>query len=391
MGWPGIDESLSNSVFCLTNVNISTKTCFYVCLMKWIYGICCLLLFFSCKKKQETTCGIIQNITESVYSSGKIKSEDQYEVFAQVGGVIQQVHVKDGDIVRKGDPLITLINETQRLNTESARIAANYQSVEVNRDKLNEALVNINLAKAKLEIDSLLLIRQRYLWENNIGTRNQLDQGELAVKNSISALQTAKFRYNQLKQQLQFSELQSQKMLQISSRTTGDYIVRSNQEGRVYFISKKPGEVINPQQSFAVIGNAGNFILELEVDEYDISKIMPNQKAIVSMDSYKGQVFEATITKIDPIMKDRSRSITIEAVFNKQPPLLLPNLSAEANIIISQKQKALTIPRNYLVDETYVLLKNGKKRKIVTGLKDYQRVEVIRGLSAEDIIQKPAQ
>jgi multidrug efflux pump subunit AcrA (membrane-fusion protein) len=109
------------------------------------------------------------------------------------------------------------------------------------------------------------------------------------------------------------------------------------------------------------------------------------------MDSYKGQVFEGTVTKIDPIMNDRTRSITIEAMFTKQPPQLLPNLTAEANILIIQKEKALTIPRNYLVDETYVLLENGEKRKITTGLKDYQRVEVMDGLSASDIIKKPAQ
>jgi len=358
--------------------------------MKWNYCICCILVLCSCNKKEETTQPLVQNITESVYASGKIKSKDQYDVFAQVSGVIQQVHVEDGDMIHKGDPLITLVNEAPRLNTENARIAASYQSVVANRDKLNEALVNINLGKEKLDNDSLLLIRQQHLWANGIGSRNELDQRELAVKNATSAYQTAKLRYSQLKQQLRFSELQSQKALQISSRATSDYIVRSNLDGRIYNISKKTGEVINPQQPFAVIGNAGKFILELQVDEYDISKISPGQKAIVSMDSYKGQAFEGTITKIDPIMNDRTRSVTIEALFTEQPPLLLPNLTAEANILISEKEKALTIPRNYLVDETFVLLKNGEKRKVTTGLKDYQRVEVINGLSANEIIKKPA-
>ena len=359
--------------------------------MKWVFGLCCVVLFFSCKQKEETTQGVIQNITESVYASGKVKSRDQYEVFAQVNGVIKQVHVEDGNMVHKGDPLITLVNETPLLSTENARITASYQSVEANRDKLNEALVNIDLAKARLETDSLLLIRQQNLWKNGVGSRNELDQRELAVKNATSAYQTAKLRYSQLKQQLQFAELQSKKALQISSRTTGDYVVRSNQDGRVYNINKKPGEVITPQQPFAVIGNAGNFILELQVDEYDISKISLGQKAVVSMDSYKGQVFEGTISKIDPIMNDRTRSVTIEVAFKEQPPVLLPNLTAEANILISQKEKALTIPRNYLFDETYVLLKNGEKRKITTGLKDYQRVEVVSGLNENDIIKKPAQ
>lgn len=358
--------------------------------MKWFYGACCMILFFSCKEKEETTQAIVQNITESVYASGKIKSRDQYEAFAQVSGVVQKVHVKDGDMVHKGDPLVTLINETPRLNTENARIAANYQSLEANRDKLNEALVNIALARAKLETDSLLLVRQRHLWANDIGSRNELEQRELTVKNASASYQTAQLRYSQLKQQLQFSELQSKKALQISSTVSDDYIVRANETGRVYNINKEPGELVSPQQPFAIIGNAGSFILEMQVDEYDIAKIKIGQKAIVSMDSYKGHVFEATISRIDPIMNDRTRSVTIETVFTNQPPVLLPNLTAEANILISQKAKAITIPRNYLVDETYVVLANGEKRKITTGLKDYQRVEVLSGLNAEEIIKKPA-
>jgi hypothetical protein len=37
----------------------------------------------------------------------------------------------------------------------------------------------------------------------------------------------------------------------------------------------------------------------------------------------------------------------------------------------------------------YVLLKNNKKKKIVTGVKDYRKVEVVGGLTTSDIIRKP--
>lgn len=349
------------------------------------------MVLFACKKKQETTKPVIQPITESVYASGKIKSKDQYEVFAPINGIIKQVHVQEGDHVLKGDALITLINEAPKLNEENARIAANYQTVTANRDKLNEAIENINLAKAKLQSDSSLLLRQQQLWANEIGSRNELEQRELAVKNSRTAYQTAQLRYQQLKQQLTFNELQSQKVLQISSTAAGDYVVRAKANGRVYRMKKKPGEVVNPQLAFAVIGDAGSFILELQIDEYDIAKVRIGQQAIITMDAYKRQVFEGVISSIDPIMNEQSRSVTVEAAFKKQPALLLPNLTAEANIVISQKEKALTIPRNYLLDEEHVLLSTGEKRKVTIGLKDYQLVELLNGLSAEEAILKPEQ
>ena len=69
--------------------------------------------------------------------------------------------------------------------------------------------------------------------------------------------------------------------------------------------------------------------------------------------------------------------------------MLYPFLTAEANIVIQTKKDALTIPRQYLVDESFVLLENSEKRAVVTGLKDYEKVEIISGLSAGEYIIKP--
>jgi HlyD family secretion protein len=149
--------------------------------------------------------------------------------------------------------------------------------------------------------------------------------------------------------------------------------------------------MVNTQTPVAIIGNANEFILELQVDEYDIAKIRIGQKVFVTMDSYKGQVFDAVVNEIDPIMNERSRSFKVEASFISRPPNLYPNLTVEANILINTKENAVTIPRNYLVEETYVLLKNGKKTKVVTGLKDYNRAEVVSGLSRDAIIKKPTE
>lgn len=358
--------------------------------MKFFPGTVVVLLLLSCRQKAETTKPVVQNITESVYASGKVKTKNQYDVYASVAGIIRKVHVTEGDLVRKGDPIISLVNEAQQLSEQNAALAARYQSVQANADKLQEAAANINLTKTKLQNDSLLLSRQEALWREGIGTRNDLEQRELAYKNSATALRTAQLRFQQLQQQLNFSEKQAQKNRQISATVAGDYVIRAREDGKVYNIDKEPGEVVSPQMPVAVIGSANDYLLELQVDEYDVSKIGLGQKVLIGMDSYKGQSFEGTITKIDPIMNERSRAITVEAVFTKQPPALYPNLTVEANILIRARQNAITIPRNYLVDESYVLLENGEKRKVSVGLKDYQVAEIISGLGKDEVIKKPA-
>lgn len=357
---------------------------------KFVWTIIVALLS-SCGEKVETIQPILQNITESVYASGLVKSKNQYQVYSSVNGIIQQVLITEGALVKKGDPMITLVNETQRLSTESARISADYSSVEANRDKLNDLKVAIDLAKAKMQSDSVFLQRQKNLWEQGIGSRTELEQKELAWKNALTSYQSALLRYNDLKRQIDLSAQQSRKNYQISSVVADDYTIRAKQDGKVYSLLKEPGEMVNIQTPVAVVGDAHEFIVELEIDEYDIAKIRLGQTAFISLDSYKGQVFEAVVHKINPMMDDRSRSFTIEAAFTKMPPNLYPNLTAEANILISAKKNALTIPRTYLVDESFVLLKDGEKRKVVVGLKDYQRVEIVSGLTKDAVIKKPSE
>ena len=339
--------------------------------------------------KEETITPLVQNITESVYASGKVKSKDQYEVYASAAGIIQQVHVKEGDAVRKGDALLTLVNDVQQLSEENARLSATYSSVQANLDKIAESEAAIALAKTKMLNDSMLLSRQQSLWANDIGTRNDLEQRELALKNSTTAWQTAILRDQALKRQLQFAAEQSKKALQISRTMAGDYTIWAKQDGRIYSIAKEEGELVSLQTPIAVIGNSAQFLLELQVDEYDISKIHPGQQLAITLDSYRGQAFEGTVTKIIPLMNEHSRSFTIEAEFTKQPPQLYPNVTAEANILIRTKEKAVTIPRTYLLDDSTVILKNGDTRHVVVGLKDYQRVEIISGLTSEESIRKP--
>lgn len=352
---------------------------------------CCFIfiLLNSCKSKQEKTKPLEEKITESVYASGIVKSKNQYQVFSNVNGLINQILVTEGEVVKKGQALIYITNTTAQLNSENAKLSSDFSAITTNREKLDEVNKSIELAKIKMDNDALLLQRQQNLWKQQIGTRNELDQRELALKSSTNTYETAKLRLAELEKQINFQEKQSKKNLEISTHVANDYTIKSDIDGKIYTVLKEKGEMVNTQTPVALIGDANNFILELQVDEYDISKIKVDQHILLNMDSYKGEVFEAAVTKINPIMNERSKSFTIEAVFVKQPPTLYPNLTCEANIVIQQKEKVITIPRNYLVDGTFVLLENKEKRKVTVGLKDYQKVEIINGLSVNDVILKP--
>ena len=359
--------------------------------MKFNISIIFLLIaIISCKKKAEKIHPSIENISESVYASGSLKSKNQYQVFANVNGIIQNILVSEGDTVKEGTPLLTISNETSKLNTENAKLAADFSDYSANSAKLNELKVNIDLAKSKMQNDSILLNRQKILWSQQVGSKLDLEQKELAFENSKTLYEASSLRYIDLKKQISFTSQQSKTNLQISRKNENDFTVKSEISGRVYILFKEKGEMINTQTPLAVLGDADDFILELQVDEYDIVKVKKGQNILVTLDSYKGQIFEASVTKVNPIMNERSKTFTVEAAFVKQPPTLYPNLTLEANIIIQIKKNVLTLPRKFVIDDEFVIKENGDKVKIKTGLKDYKKVEIISGISEKDELVIPS-
>lgn len=348
------------------------------------------VLLLSCKGKEERIKPSVESISESIYASGIIKSKNQYQAFATVNGIVERVFVTEGTFVKKGAPILSIYNETQRLNKENSMLSAQFNDFSENQGKLNDARSSIELAKNKMKNDSALYFRQLSLWQQQIGTKVDMEQRELNYQNAKNAYYSSVIKYDDLKRQLDYSSAQSKKNLLISGKLENDYTIRSEMDGIVYSLTKSKGEMVSAQTPLAVIGDTKQFILEMQVDEYDILKIRKGLPVLVTLDSYKGKVFDAVVTRINPLMNERSKTFLVEAEFIQQPEILYPNISFEANIVIQSKEKAILIPRNYLLNDSMVVKANGDTVVIKTGLKDYQKIEIISGISANDELKKPA-
>jgi multidrug efflux pump subunit AcrA (membrane-fusion protein) len=354
----------------------------------------CLLVLslFSCSKKE--TDGIkptVGEVTESVYASGVIKADGQYTVFATVNGTLQKVNVIAGQSISKGQSLFELESDKAELNTENARLA--YQlSLESSRyiqDKISEMEMKVQSSRDKLTLDESIYNRNKNIRNQGGISEVDFERVELAYKSSKINYESAKKQLAQLKAQLKNDQSRNSVNLKINQKFQSDFSVKSVFSGKLFDVLVKEGTLVTPQTPLAIIGQENSFLLELEVDENDMVRVSTGQKVLVTMDSYKGQVFDAVIDKIYPIMNERSRTFKIEAHFIKPPEKLYPNLTAEANIIIQIKQNTITIPKTYLIEGKYVLVNKDEKRKVETGLSDYQKVEIVSGLTAEETIYKP--
>ena len=376
----------------MTGVTLSYFNLLYLSEVKKIaFLLSMTLLLVSCGKKRETIKPTLADITESIYASGNIKALNQYEVHSPVNAVLLEVLVNPNDSVSVGTPLFKLDGSLEELSVLNAQRNLEFASNNASKlsEKLNEANLNLATAKEKFALDSLLFKKQERLWASKIGSELELSQRKLAFEQSKNAFESAKLEVSFLRNQFDIERDRAALQRDLSMRMLDNYLIRSAVEGKVFQVNAEEGSLISTLQSLAIIGSNDQFYLELEVDENDIMQVSLNQEVIVKLDSYSSEVYAARVSKIYPAMNTKTRTFKVEASFSKTPPSLFPNLSAEANIVLSTKKQALTIPRNYLVNGNEVWISEKEKKTVEIGLIDYDKVEILSGIDTETTLYKP--
>lgn len=341
-----------------------------------------LVLFLqSCQEKKETFLLMKKDIVVSVFASGKIVGIDQYDVFSSTNGIISQCFVKEGQEVKKGEKLFLIQNEALQINEENARLNQEFNQESQQKWKEEEFLIGIENARNKKDQDSILWIRQKKLWDQGIGSKNEMELRLLNYKNAnLLYLQNLK-KFEEFKRQKSFNARQSTLNAQLVSQQQSDLFIYSQLDGMILDLYKQVGEWANPQSALATLGNAGQFKIELQVDEQDIEKIRIDQLIYLKMESYPDKQFKAKVSRIIPIVNERTKTLKVEAFFVEQPKQLFANLSVEANILIEEHKNIWVAPKKAIWNSTYLIGENQKKYKVEVGLSNFDWVEIKSNLN----------
>jgi multidrug efflux pump subunit AcrA (membrane-fusion protein) len=346
----------------------------------------------SCGRREEPILPERADITASVYASATIMPDSMYQVYASVSGILEKNLVDEGDSVRSGAPLLHITDANPRLTAENARLQMelakqNYLGAST---PLKDLQAQIRTAELTYRDDSVNFRRQEKLWSQKIGSQSDFENRKLAYERSHNQLQRLRSEYSRLQKELRTQMIQAENTYRSRMVSTADYTVRSAIDGKVYALYKEPGEGVLPNEPLALIGSPDVFLAELLVDEIDIVQIKTGQLALLTLDAYPDAVFETRVTKIYPQKDARSQTFKIEARFEKAPDILYPGLSGEANIVIGRREGVLTIPGNYLARGDSVRTTRGM-RKVVTGLRTLDRIEIIDGIDPTTALLSPEQ
>ena len=334
------------------------------------------LFFISCQSDSQIIKAEKRDWTESIYASSKVQSVNQYAHYAEVNGRLLRYLVSEGDTVNAGDLIAEIdgVNSETRVNIAQSQLEA----VQSGKARIQELGYQIQSAQNVFTQDYVDYFRQKRLFESGIGSKAQLEIRKLKFLQSKSQTASLKSRYTSLSEEINAQRKQAEQNVALTKNQLHSYYIYANRKGRIYELRANVGELVSPQQPIALIGDAHDFLVEMEIDERDISKIQLNQEVIVKLDAYN-ETFKAYVSKISPHLDAQTQTFHAEAVFTGTHPLFYPGLTAESNIILQQKKQVWVLPVNALENDSAIKTSQGIKN-ISMGLRNTQFVEITQGV-----------
>lgn len=352
------------------------------------------MLTAGCSSEEESASPEVKELTEAVYASGNVYPRNEYKLFAQGDGVLVQQLVSEGDSVREGQLLFVLDSDATDARSQAA--ANIYRQSEANLSAnspvLNELEAQVRNARTRLENDSVNYARLKGLYEKNATSKADYERAELAYRTSRNSLVASQQSLKRTRNQLYVELQNARSQYRVSADDSKNYRIKSFTNGKVYEIYKEPGELVKRTEPVALIGSSHQAYVQMAVDENDFTRVKVGQKVLIKVDAFEQKLYEASVAKIYPKLNKLDQTFRVDADFIGEAPDGYYGLTIEANIIISQNPKALTVPKSYVMGgDSVLVMQDGdkKKIKIKIGAENLDLVEVKGGLTKESVVLKP--
>lgn len=145
-----------------------------------------------------------------------------------------------------------------------------------------------------------------------------------------------------------------------------------------------------------VLSDLTRLFILASVDESDIGKVALGHKAIITADAFPGKRFFGKIERIATKGVNVSNVVTFEVkieVQGKNKFLLKPEMTANVDIIVAEKEEVLMVPSEAVLQkkrEPFVRVKNDdgslEERTVQTGISDGVVTEIAGSLNQGDTI-----
>ena len=322
----------------------------------------------------KTELPFYSSLDTKTVATGKLNPEEEIELKPQISGIVDQIFVEEGDLVRKGD-LIAKI-----------RVVPNEQA-------LGSAKSRINSARLSFENAQTLFDRNKLLFEKGVISKQDFENSELSLNQSKESYAQAQDDYKIIKQG------------SLSGGSSANTTIIAQIPGTILEIPVREGDQVIQSNNFnagttiATIADMSKMIFEGKVDESEVGKLEEGKHIKVILGAIAEKEFPAVLTFVAPkgVEENGAVQFTIKAdVAIEAHTKIRAGYSANAEIEIESKDSVLVIKEallqfNRITEKPFVELRQEdgtfSKKNVTTGLSDGINIEITDGVEEGDQIK----
>lgn len=309
----------------------------------------------------------------AVPGSVEVKAEYLMEIKSEVGGRIAASVLTPGLPVAKDEILVQL--DTGDVDLEIERIK-------------NELVA----ARTRFELGSTLRAEV-------LNSRDTLEN--LERQTAVGAFPAAEFekerrKHEQLEQKKELDEVNLklalenlENSLRAKERERSKMTIVAPTAGVISEVSlaARVGDLIGRDNNIATLISSSRAV-EAKISEENFAGLEIGQRAAVRFLGYGNQSYSASITKILPTANPETQRYTVHLAVDLPVEKLIPGLTGEVSIIVSERDDATIIPRRAVRGREVLVVTGGRVelRPIELGYVSNTDVEILSGLELGELV-----
>ncbi|MGE5253879.1 MAG: efflux RND transporter periplasmic adaptor subunit [Planctomycetaceae bacterium] len=334
-------------------------------------------------------------IEEKISRTGDIAPSAQVTIYSKVQGWVGKINVREGDLVKTGQVLVTLDTreaEAAVAQAEASLEAAKARLKQVKATAEETVQSQIQQTRANMELAAADLKRFRDLYQKNFISRQQLDEAQTKYNVAKAAYDLALNSLNQRtwENDIALAEAQvnqAKATLQFNKAQLANLIILSPMNGGITKRFVDPGTMVKDTTPILTLMDLSEMKMVVNVIEKEFINLRKGQAVKITVTAFPDRVFTGRIEIITPALELQSRTAEIQISIPNPGFVLKPGMFGRAEILLRSNPQAVLVPIQSLVNESgadFVYVLGGEKvfrRPIRKGVVRDTVVEILQGLT----------
>jgi len=294
--------------------------------------------------------------------SGTARTEKIINLSFRSSGILMELDIKLGQLVKKKQLLGKLDNVEARLNYE-------------------RAITSLNSAESQMNTAKLSLDRFRVLYEKGSASLSDFESAKNSYRNAEQSYESAKRQVIIQQEQINYGYLYAP------------------EDGVITSVTAEVDENVSPGQTVAILNSGTEMEIALGLPESILNEISVGMPAKITLSSLGDETFNGKVTELSPAVDTNTATYPARVKLDESSEDIKTGMAANVTFELNEnkeKGSALRIPANAVGEDSsgrfvFLVVKEGekavvKKNPVQVGNLNSEGFEVIKGLQVGQLI-----